>query len=154
MAYNCRMASICPQCGGLFPDGESCQARFDLSQATEAEQPAYYAVHHLSVPAYWLQHNRYSREGWLFSRALLDQFVHHGLTPAQARLQNRQALDSGQRAFSFARGPKLAGVENITWTVTLAGVPLDSAERYCAGVRRWAQGVLADSLPLINSQPR
>jgi hypothetical protein len=148
LIYNGGMTFICPQCGGHFAGGETCQERFDLSQVTEVERPAYYVVHYLSVPAYWLQHNRYSREGWLFSRALLDQFVHQGLTPAQARRKNRLTVDSGHRTFSLTKGPKLAGVDDIRWSMTLADVPLDTAEGYVAGVRRWAESVLVDTAGL------
>jgi hypothetical protein len=75
-----------------------------VSQVTELEQPAYYAVHHLSVAGYMLQHNIYSRDGWLETRELLSQFVHHGLTPAMARRQNRLKVDSGHRTLSFTEG--------------------------------------------------
>jgi hypothetical protein len=58
-------------------------------------------------------------------------------------------LDSGKRTFSITRGIKLAGVEQVKWSFTAADVRLDSAEHYCADVRRWAEAVLADSAELV-----
>jgi hypothetical protein len=148
------MPTTCPQCGARLSPALTCRDQFNLGQVLELEQPAAYAVHQLSVPAYMLQHNIYSREGWLHTRALLDQFVHHGLTPQMARRQNRDKVDSGHRNFSFTKGPKLPGVESIAWTVTVADIRLDTPDHYSADVRHWAKSVLADSEPLIRSLPR
>jgi hypothetical protein len=51
-------------------------------------------------------HNLYSREGWIETRELLRRFAREGLAPASARHEDRQMLDSGERAWSFTRGPK------------------------------------------------
>jgi hypothetical protein len=143
------MSFSCPQCGAVYTADETCQDRFNISQLKEIEQPAYYAVHHLSVPCYLLQHNAYSREGWIEVRKLLAKFIYDGWTPTMARRQNRVNADSGHRTWSFTKGAKLPGVENIVWSYTLAEVRLDTAEAYCADVRRWAESVLADSEQLI-----
>jgi hypothetical protein len=145
------MTTVCPQCGAPLAPDEMCRDRFNLGQLHELEQPASYAVHHLSVPSYMLQHNIYSREGWLHARELLRQFVEDALPPAEARQQGRVQVDSGRRSWSFTRGPKLPGVELMHWTVTVADVRLDSPEHYCADVRRWAESVLADSAALVKS---
>jgi hypothetical protein len=143
----------CPQCGAIFPSGETCQDYFNTGQIKEVEHPdTYYTVHHLSVPCYMLQHNAYSRPGWLSVRELLSQFVFQGLLPAEARRRYRQSWGSGQRTWSITKGPKLEGVENLAWSVTVADVRLDTAEHYCADVRRWAESVLADSEQLVAGQ--
>jgi len=139
------MPFSCPNCGAGFTSDETCEDRFTLSQLKEIEQPAYYAVHHLSVPCYMLQHNAYSREGWLEVHKLLAKFIYEGWTPAMARRQNRVSADSGHRTWSFTKGAKLPGVEQIVWTYTLADVRLDTAEAYCADVRHWAESILSDS---------
>ena len=144
------MVTRCSFCGAPVPPGETCRERFDATEALELEHPdTYGSVHHLSVAAYMLQHNVYSREGWLFTRRLLYQFVYEGLTPQQARRQNRRRLDSGQRALSVTWGPKLAGVEELTWTRTIADVRTDTAEHYCADVCASAVAVLADTEQLV-----
>lgn len=145
------MPFTCPACGASYPTEETCEDRFNVSQLTEVEQPAYYAVHHLSVPCYMLQHNGYSRPGWLAVRDLLWKFVYEGWTPAMARRTIRVSADSGHRDWSFTRGPKLEGVETIAWTYTIAQVRLDTAENYCADVRYWAESILADSEALIRA---
>ncbi|HEX5501684.1 MAG TPA: DUF5946 family protein [Thermomicrobiales bacterium] len=144
------MSDICPQCGAALRAGERCRERFDVAQARELEDPAYGAVHHLSVPCYMLQHNAYSRDGWLYSRALLARFV-EGLSPDAARRQHRRDVDSGRRAWSITKGDKLAGVDGIAWTRTIADVRLDTPEHYCADVRAWAASVLADTADLARA---
>jgi hypothetical protein len=139
------MSITCPVCGALLPDGTTCQELFDLAQLKEIEHPENYAVHHLSVLCYMLQHNIYSHSGWLGARDLLYQFIYRGLTPAAARRQNRKKLDSGKRDWSLTKGEKPAGVEAVKWTFTITDVRLDTAEHYCADVRRWAECVLADT---------
>ncbi len=139
------MNFTCPQCGATFKTNETCHDRFSLSQIKEMEQPAYYAVHHLSVPCYMLQHNAYSRQGWLEVRKLLSKFVYEGWTPAMARRQIRGYAESSHRKWSFTRGAKLPGVEKIVWRNTIANIRLATAEDYCADVRRWAESILSDT---------
>ncbi len=141
----------CPQCGAFFVDVETCQDYFDTCQLKEIEQPAYYAVHHLSVPCYMLQHNAYAPEGWLEVRKLLGKFVYDGWTRAMARRHYRVAADSGHRTWSFTRGARLQGVEAIVWRFTIADVKLVTAELYCTDVRHWAESILADTEALVRS---
>jgi hypothetical protein len=140
---------ICTQCSAKVPDGAQCADRFWEGQILEGDDPAYYAVHHLSVPAYYLQHNMYSREGWLTMHKLLGEFVYDGLTPQGARQKYKHEVDSGRRTFSIVRGERLPGVEQITWGFTIAGVRLDTAAHYCEDVRRWARQVYEDAAALV-----
>lgn len=143
------METSCPLCGASYPAGETCQERFNLSQLKEVECPEYYAVHHLSVPCYMLQHNAYSCRGWLEAHKLLAKFTYEGWTPAMVRRQMRLQSDSRQRAWSLTRGEKLPEVEQIAWGFTLADVRLDTADNYCADVHQWAECILADSEALV-----
>jgi hypothetical protein len=142
------MPETCRHCGAILPGGQSCQDVFNLGQVKEFEDAAYGAVHQLSVPSYMMQHNAYSRAGWLGARELLEQFL-NGLTPGEAMRQNREKLDSGKRGFSITQGTKLPGVELLKWSFTVSDVRLDRPEHYCADVRRWAESVLADSAGLV-----
>jgi hypothetical protein len=88
-----------------------------------------------------LQHNGYSRTGWLASRGLW-QFVHHGLTPAMARRKNRTKVVGRRTWVSPGREARQRGADRLE---PRRRVTLDTPEAYCAGVRRWAESVLADS---------
>lgn len=139
------MSQPCPHCGAEFPSGERCRDRFELCLAKEFENPTSYgAVHPLTVAGYMLQHNAYSREGWLGARELLVQFIHEGKTPLEVRAQNRRKLDSSQRKWSITKGERIS-TEGLVWTRTIADVRLDNPEIYCADVELWAKSVLADT---------
>ena len=139
------MASPCPLCGATFTGSEQCQNRYHRFLALELEDPAYGIVHNLTVPAYTLQHNGYSRQGWLWSRALLAQFVREGVGPAEARRDHRRELDSGNRDWSITQGPKPEWFDEIVWSRTIADVRYDDDEDYRADVRAWAAAVLDDT---------
>ena len=146
------MTTTSSQCGATIASEETCNDRYNTAQVKEIENPtSYYAVHHLSVTCYMLQHNIYSRAGWLVARDLLNQFVYGGLTPAEARRRNRVPMDSGHRTWSLTKGAKLAQVDDIVWTRTIADVRLDTAEHYCADVNDWAIHVLADTDALVQA---
>jgi hypothetical protein len=97
----------CPVCGAEFPSGETCRKRFERCLTLDYEHPeSYGAVHHLVVACYMLQHNQYSRRGWLEARALVADVVRHGLTPADIRKRNRRSFDSGHRQWKIHAGRK------------------------------------------------
>ena len=144
------MGTTCLQCGAKLTPDETCSDWFNAAQLFELEHPETYgAVHYLSVPCYLLQHNAYSRLGWLAVYRLLHEFVYDDLHPEQARRRMQRIMASSKRQWSLVKGPRLAGVENITWSFTIAEVRLDTAEHYQADVRAWAQAVLEDSAGLV-----
>jgi len=143
------MAYLCPDCGGGVPVDAQCSDRFWEGQAIEGLDPAYYAVHQLSVPAYYLQHNLYSREGWLAVRKLLGEFIFEGLTPQYARQKYRDDFEGGNRKESITKGAKLEEVATVQWTFTISDVCLDTAAHYCADVRIWAERVFNDSAAMV-----
>jgi hypothetical protein len=143
------VAQRCPDCGAEFATGEQCRERFDLCLAKELEHPATYGlVHHLTVICYMLQHQGYSRLGWLEARELLVKFIRQGQTPAGVRRQNRQRLDSRRRTWSVTRGEKFS-IAGESWSRTIADVRLDNAEVYQTDVTLWARAVLADTEKLL-----
>lgn len=142
------MAHTCPHCGATYPTNETCEERFNQLLAVELADSEYFAVHQLAVPSYMLQHNAYSREGWLGTRQHLTKLA-GGLEPAEARRQLRRSMDSDVRDYSITKGPKLAGVEAIIWSRTIAAIRLDTAAHYCADVQAWAESVIADSETLM-----
>lgn len=143
------MAYLCSDCGGAVPNDAQCSDRFWEAQAIEGGNPDYYAVHQLSVPAYYLQHNLYSRSGWLAVRKLMGEFLFEGLTPQYARQKYRDDFDGGNRTESITRGAKLAEVATVKWSFTMADVRVDTAAHYCEDVQRWAERVFLDSAEMV-----
>jgi hypothetical protein len=144
------MATHCPKCGATFPTNEQCRDRFELCLSKDFVHSASYgAVHHLIVACYMLQHNEYSREGWLDARAFVAQAIQHSVSPMVLRRQSRQRLDSGQRQWKITRGAKISEVDRTVWTRTIADVRLDTSETYCADANGWASSVLSDTEPIL-----
>lgn len=143
------MTARCPDCGARLPAGQSCYESFTAGQLKELDNPAYWAVHHLSVPCWLLQHDRYSRDGWLATYRLLIRFLRDGVPPATVLRQTQPKVASDRRSWSFSKGLKLPGVAEIRWSTTVADVELTTAEGYCAGVRRWAESILADAAAVV-----
>jgi len=140
------MAYTCAQCGAIYPSDGTCQARFEACLALEYENPATYgAVHLLTVACYMLQHNLYSRHGWLDARQMVAQTIRLGISTAEIRKEYQRRLESGQRQWSVTKGEKLGEFDSIRWSQTLADIQLDSPERYVATVKQWAMAVLKDT---------
>ena len=132
------MPTVCPHCSARWTDA-SCQDAFDRALSLEFTDAAYGAVHHLTVSAFMLQHDRYSHRGWLAARSLLEEFVRHGLDPTDARERWPGAKGSS------TRGPGFARFGDITWTRTMADVRMDDPGEYGEDVAAWALSVLEDS---------
>jgi hypothetical protein len=140
------MPYTCAQCGAVYPSGGTCQDRFNQCLALEYENPAAYgAVHLLTVACYRLQHNLYSRQGWLESRQLVAQTLRLGSNTDEIRKEYQRRLGSGQRNWSVTKGEKLKEFDLIHWSCTIAEIPLDSPARYVAAVRQWAACILEDT---------
>ena len=133
------MRTRCRSCGARWTDGEPCDARFDRALSLEFTDAAYAAVHHLTVTAYLLQHDRYSHDGWLAARALLRAMVEDGLRPEEVRRVQRRP-----RA-SVTRGDQFRDFGLVRWSRTIADVRMADATGYRDDVRRWAGAVLDDT---------
>ena len=140
------MPYACAQCGAIYPSGETCQERFEACLALEYENPAAYgAVHMLTVASYMLQHNLYSRQGWLEAHQIVAQTLHSEITPAEIRNKYQRELDSGRRTWSVTKGEKLKDFAAIHWSCTIADIQLDNPEQYIDSVKQWAMAVLEDT---------
>ena len=103
----------CPECGAL---DSACAARFDEFLVLEFTDSGYGAVHHLTVAAYMLQYSsQLTREGWLYERELLREFLVENKPPAFIRKQNRDAVDSGKRNFKIKSKTGLPVIDKTTW---------------------------------------
>jgi hypothetical protein len=87
---------------------------FEEALALEFSNPAYFAVHHLTVLSYYLQNNLYSDADSIDVYVLLADFC-----------------------------GKEAGSETAAMN-TIADVRVDTPENYCSNVREWAITVIED----------
>lgn len=139
-------SSSCPECGA--PQA-ACASRFDEFLSLEFTDPAYGAVHHLTVAAYMLQHSsRLTRDGWLEMRVLLHGFLVEGKPPALVRRENRRAVDSGQREFRIRSRTGEPVIPPVLWSKNICGVRFSDPATYCADVEAWARAVLEESQAL------
>ena len=141
----------CEKCGGSFNNREGCADRYQRALANEFENPEYGIVHHLTVPCYHLQHNLYSKEGWIKVRQILHQFLNEGLTADKARNINRDIYDNGKRNYSITKGETFADVDKINWTFTIADIHFDTPEVYCNTIKTWAISILKDSAAICDN---
>ena len=131
----------CPECGAA-----DCESRFHEFLALEFTDAGYGIVHHLTVTAYMIQHSsKLTREGWLYERELLRDFLVENRPPAFIRKQNRDLVDSGKRTFKIKSRDGLPVINKTTWTKTILDVRTKNAEVYCADVSTWAWAVLEDA---------
>lgn len=133
----------CPECGAA---DNACEIRYHECLVKEFEDTGYGAVHHLTVATYMLQHSsKMTREGWLFERQLLHEFLVEKKSPAAIRKQNRDVVDSGKRTFKIAEKNGTSKISLTQWTKTILDVRLENADVYCADVEAWARSVLGDA---------
>ncbi len=133
----------CPECGA--PE-ISCNARLEEFLALEFTDPGFGRVHHLTVAAYMLQHSsRLSREGWLYERQLLGEFLVENKSPERIRRQNQDLVDSGRRAFKFESRDGLPVIHKTAWAKTILDVRTETPDVYCADVTAWARTALEEA---------
>ena len=104
----------------------------------EFTDPDYGAVHHLTVPAYMLQHDGYSAEAWPVARELLSDFLDGSARPEGAR---RRPPD---RIGSVTHGPRFEPAGRVAWTRTIGDVRTDDPDAYVADVKAWAYAIIED----------
>jgi len=133
----------CPECSA--PDN-LCQTRFDEFLILEFTDAGYGAVHHLTIATYMVQHSsKLTREGWLFERDLLREFLVENKPPAFIRKQNKDLVDSGKRKFKIKSRDGLPVINKTTWAKTILDVRTEDAEIYCDDVIAWARSVLEEA---------
>jgi hypothetical protein len=135
--------SSCPECAAL---DSLCQARFDEFLILEFTDPGYGAVHHLTMAAYMVQHSsKLTREGWLFERNLMREFLIENKPPAYIRKQNKDVVDSGKRNFKIKSRDGKPVIDKTTWKKTILDVRSDNAVVYCEDITAWARSVLEEA---------
>jgi len=140
----------CPECGAT---DSLCKSRFDECLALEFSDLRYGAVHNLTVATYMLQHSsQLSREGWLYERDLLHEFIVEGKSPSVIRQQVKDSVDSGKRTFKFKSADGKPVIQKTSWKKTILDIRLDDPEIYCADVAAWARSVFDESEKIMFSE--
>lgn len=140
--------SRCHECGAPQPAGAECRSCFDLLLAFENERrDVFGAVHHLTVPTFFLQHpTDYTSEALASWRTLLADAL-DGRASAR-ELQRRHGVQ-----FSGAHRVRMPGVGipkdwPRSWPITVSGVinplePLPASDVYVERARAWAAATRA-----------
>ncbi|OFW32771.1 MAG: hypothetical protein A2074_04575 [Candidatus Aquicultor primus] len=133
----------CPECGA---PGSQCQERFNEFLALEFSDAAFFAVHHLTVATFMLQHSsRLSREGWICERELLSAILAEDQPPDSVGKQARHFLDGGGCGVGFKSKDGLPVVAISTWTKTILDVCSESADVYARDITSWARAALEEA---------
>ena len=107
---------------------------------------SYGAVHNLTVATFMLQHSsKLTREGWLYERDLLREFIVEKKSPDLIRQQVKDSVDSGRRTFKFKSKDGKPVIGKSTWTKTILDVRAENAEEYCEDVAAWARSALGEA---------
>lgn len=133
----------CPECGAA---DVLCQTCFDEFMMLEFSDPGYGVVHHLTVAAYMVQHSsQLTREGWLYERNLLKEFLVEHKPPTFIRNQHKDLVESGKRTFKIKSKDGKPVIDKSSWKKTILDVRIENAEDYCVDVTAWARSVLEES---------
>jgi hypothetical protein len=138
------MALTCPECGAKWSAETTCQSIFDSFLVLEFTDPAYGAVHFLTVSCFMVQHGRYSDEALSWIQATLKAYFEEKMTPSQLRqLQQRAARGVGGevRTWKMARHRDAPPAPHPLWSMTIMDVAQQyhDAPSYCNLVRQWAR---------------
>ena len=137
----------CPECGA--PD-RLCQTRFDEFLVLEFTDPGYGEVHNLTVATFMVQHSsRMSKEGWLYERDLLREFIVEKKSPSLIRQQVRDSVDSGKRKFTFKSKDGMPVISKSAWRKTILDVRDENANIYCEDIQAWARSVLEEAEEVV-----
>ncbi len=134
---------MCNECGA---PSTTCEEHFNECIAKEFEDARYGRVHNLTVSAYMLQHSsKLTLEGWLYERDLLREFLLGDKSPEQIRMEKKDVVDSGKRAFKIKSRTGQAVIPRTAWSKTVLDVRLQKPAEYCEDVIAWASATLLDA---------
>jgi hypothetical protein len=125
-----------PECGA--PDA-ACEARYQECLTREFTDTGYGAVHHLTVATDRLQRSsRLTKEGWLYERDLLRDFLVENKPPEFIRKQNKNRVDSGKRSWQIADRNGVPKIDRTSWT-SASGAPRSTAPTSRPGQARFCK---------------
>ena len=130
----------CLECGAATVRGMTCWEMLGAIIAWEADDPALFAEHFLTVASYNLQHPAQFTDGALAGlRAVFVEHLDHGLGIVGIRRRTMHASDGQTRVLrpEAEHRPALR-----VWTMTIADVYLpEQPEGAAERVRAWARAI-------------
>lgn len=137
--------TTCPECGARHEDpNTTCNDDFNTLLGWETEDPDKWAVHHLSVLAYHLQHPTiYSPDGLDSAVKLLAEFIETKITPDEVRHREKDRLNSNRRRFKITATEDIRGSYKhpVKWKMTAADVVAAGPDDYVKNVKSWAMSI-------------
>jgi hypothetical protein len=140
------MPSTCPDCGAPQTDEMTCQTAFDTFLSLEYVDPAYGAVHFLTVACFMIQHNRYSDVGLIWIQNTLGEYLEKDLSLDQLRQLASQGTDSGSRSWKVTRSKDAPPLPKVAWSMTIIDVARQytDADSYRDLITQWARVTLRE----------
>jgi hypothetical protein len=86
-----------------------------------------------------------TREGWLYERDLLRQFLIENKSPEYIRRHIKDTVDSGKRTFKFKSRDGVPVINKSIWEKTILDVRSENAEVYCKDIDAWARSALEEA---------
>lgn len=144
------MPSTCPECGAAL-DETICQSILDSFFVLEFSDPAYGAVHMLTVACFMIQHRRYSDEGLVWIERKLRDVLVSGVPVDEIRRQAGKETEQGKRAWKVNRQPGERLLPKIHWSMTIVDVASNyrDAATYCELVKEWANKTAREMKPWL-----
>jgi hypothetical protein len=145
------LSEVCFDCGARLSAGLTCQAIFDEFLVLEFNDPAFGAVHFLSVACFMIQHKRYSDEGLIWIENQMQAYLEGRATLVQIRAAAAQEVGSSKRSWKINRQPDERPLPMIHWSMTITDIWLnfEDAQSYHKLVRRWARTTLEEMKPWL-----
>jgi len=143
---------VCPECNAPVRDAQTCEEIYGQFLSLEFVDPGYGAVHHLTVPAYMLQHpSRLSRLGWIVVRERLCGFLTGKLDIATLKAHNNHRFAQPKKGGSLKPNRDSLSIPAHIWSLTIASVSSADATTYQGDIRRWAEAIVVDSSKIAAS---
>jgi hypothetical protein len=145
------MVTTCPECGAIQTEAMTCQTAFDTFLILEFSDPAYGAVHFLTVGCFMLQHGRYSDEGIKWMYGTLREYLEKELTPTQLRQLAAKDTSSQTRTWKVVRAKDAPPAPKIAWSMTIMDVATQytDADSYRALITEWGRVTMREMSALM-----
>ncbi|MBE2184046.1 MAG: hypothetical protein IAE89_11515 [Anaerolineae bacterium] len=133
----------CPECGGSWAGGKTCEAIFHEFLALEFENyNGEGEVHFYTVASYMIQHQRYSGEGFRWIREQLREALAGKLSIAEIQALAGKSAGQDKRSWKITRAEDTPIQPPLDWPITIVDVYEDVDTFYNQRILNWARTVV------------